>query len=79
MTDIETTENVFEAKARGIVKQILDHDIEQNSSGYMIMTIQMVDRVASALEAVERAIIRNTCVGGPVQVIDLQSLKAEAA
>jgi len=33
---------------------------------------------ADAKTAVERAIIRNTCIGGPVQVIDLESLKAKA-
>ena len=39
--------------------------------------IGAMDSGIDAKTAVERAIIRNTCVGGPVQVIDLQGLKAE--
>lgn len=39
--------------------------------------IGAMDSGIDAKTAVERAIIRNTCVGGPVQVIDLLSLKAE--
>lgn len=41
--------------------------------------IGAMDSGIDAKTAVERAIIRNTCVGGPVQVIDLNSLKAEKA
>jgi len=41
--------------------------------------IGAMDSGIDAKTAVERAIIRTTCVGGPVQVIDLESLKAEIA
>lgn len=40
----------FEEKAREIVRQILDHDIEEGKSGSMIMTMQIVERISSALQ-----------------------------